>query len=210
MMPLQSEKIIVHPLLPATKCSLTGNKSTDEEENQISDIDVETITDYQSEASEEKCTEECRSQLSLPLLAHDLNVSSISTSNSSTHQKYRIQLQRTPKDKGEDEEENTIIVDDECAICYEEYALADRICHSSNPKCKHVFHERCMVDWLVSLGWMKSKNDSISERRLLSKVHESPMDDADLLNYDLECPCCRQNFVDKSMLFDDVQGDDNV
>jgi len=212
ILPLQSDKIIVHPSLPATKCSLMGNKSTDEEENQITDIDEETITGYKSEASEEKCTEECRSQLSLPLLAYDLNVSSTSTStcNSSTHQKYRILLQRAPKEKKEDEKENTIIVDDECAICHEEYELADRICHSSNLKCNHVFHQRCMVDWLVSLGWIKSKNDSIGGRRLFSKVYESPINDAELLNYDLECPCCRQNFVDRSLLLDDVQGDDNV
>ncbi len=39
-----------------------------------------------------------------------------------------------------------------CAICLMDYEPSERISWSSNPECTHVFHEDCVVNWLVSLG----------------------------------------------------------
>lgn len=74
-----------------------------------------------------------------------------------------------------------------CAICLMEYDVAERVCWASNPDCTHVFHEDCIVNWLVYLGRTKSKLRIHSDQNVLT--------DAQLLNYRLECPCCRQEFV---------------
>ncbi|KAL7550833.1 hypothetical protein ACHAWF_017817 [Thalassiosira exigua] len=72
-----------------------------------------------------------------------------------------------------------------CAICLMEYEPDGRVSWSSNPECTHVFHEDCMVNWLVTLGRTKSK---------MQRFAEDPTE-FQLLNYRLECPCCRQSFV---------------
>jgi hypothetical protein len=72
-----------------------------------------------------------------------------------------------------------------CAICLTEYETTERVSWSSNPDCTHVFHEDCVVEWLVSLGRTKSKQ---------VRFFEEPTE-AQLLNYQLECPCCRQAFI---------------
>ena len=90
---------------------------------------------------------------------------------------------------------DTVEVNDEmrevpifCAICLTEYEISERVCWSSNSDCTHVFHEDCIVQWLISLGKTKSKMQSFSEIP----------SEAQLLNYQLECPCCRQDFISKS------------
>lgn len=74
-----------------------------------------------------------------------------------------------------------------CAVCLMEYEVSDRVCWSSNKECTHVFHEDCIVQWLVSSGRTKSKRrwfpENPSEKRLMC--------------YELECPCCRQEFISK-------------
>lgn len=72
-----------------------------------------------------------------------------------------------------------------CAICLMEYHVSERVCWASNPECTHVFHEDCIVNWLIHQGRIKSK---------MLRV-ESSLTDMQLLNYKLECPCCRQDFV---------------
>jgi len=71
------------------------------------------------------------------------------------------------------------------AICLAEYKTSKRVSWSSSPDCTPAFHEDCVVEWLVSLGRTKSKNVQFAEE---------PTDDQ-LFNYQLECPCCRQNFI---------------
>jgi len=75
-----------------------------------------------------------------------------------------------------------------CAICLAEYDVKDRLCWSSNPECTHVFHEDCILQWLVSLGRMKSKRQMYSENPTPNQI----------LRFPLECPCCRQDFVSTS------------
>lgn len=74
-----------------------------------------------------------------------------------------------------------------CAICLTEYEVSERVSWSSNPACTHVFHEDCVVQWLVSLGRTKSKMQRFS----------SEPSEAQLLNFGLECPCCRQEFISR-------------
>jgi len=88
-----------------------------------------------------------------------------------------------------------------CAICLMEYEATERISWSSNHDCTHVFHEDCIVQWLVSLGRTKSKRQPFSE---------DPTE-AQLFNYPLECPCCRQDFVSRGQSdLSDVCGEESV
>jgi len=178
----------------SAKCCLqTSNNSTTEEEGQKIGIDEESADDKADGIGSEQCT-----LLSIPL-AHGIDSSSVMTNaragSIKSSQRYCVKLKGL---NDQDHRRDAFI--DECAICHEEYKLTEKICYSSNSKCTHVFHEHCIADWLVSLGWMKLKEQ---------KVHESLMDEQKLLNYDLDCPCCRQHFIDKS-LFVDVGGEDNV
>ena len=88
-----------------------------------------------------------------------------------------------------------------CAICLMEYSPSDRISWSSNPQCTHCFHEDCVVQWLVSLGRTKSKNQRFSD----------DPNEEQLFNYHLECPCCRQEFISRGKAeLPDVCGDERV
>mmetsp|Transcript_2686 Transcript_2686/g.4149 ORF Transcript_2686/g.4149 Transcript_2686/m.4149 type:complete len:179 (-) Transcript_2686:828-1364(-) len=71
-----------------------------------------------------------------------------------------------------------------CAICLSEYEKCDRVCWSSNTKCSHVFHEDCILQWLISSGKKRSMNESFTRH---------PTDEK-LLEHEF-CPCCRQDFI---------------
>jgi len=77
-----------------------------------------------------------------------------------------------------------------CAVCLQEFEDGERVAWSANSDCSHVFHEDCIVRWLVSLGRTKAKTQRFSDEPTESQ----------LLGYDMECPCCRQDFVTKSDL----------
>ena len=76
-----------------------------------------------------------------------------------------------------------------CAICLGEYETADRVCWSSNTECTHVFHHDCIFQWLKASGKRASKQQRFSENPTVKQV----------MNFAMECPCCRQSFIDKSV-----------
>lgn len=139
------------------------------------------INDEESAMNKAEEREKC-SCSSIPLLACGTDSSSI-TNNGSDCTKSQQTYQSIPQFLNANDEML------ECTICQEEYKPSERICRSSNSKCKHVFHEVCIVHWLVSLGWMKLKEPKVLPESLMK-------DEKNLLNYDLECPCCRQLFLD--------------
>ena len=71
-----------------------------------------------------------------------------------------------------------------CAICLSEYEKCDRVCWSSNKECSHVFHESCILQWLMTSGKKKSMNKYFTRH---------PSDEELLEN--AFCPCCRQDFI---------------
>jgi hypothetical protein len=85
-----------------------------------------------------------------------------------------------------------------CAICLDGYEPSERLCYSSNSDCPHVYHEDCIVQWLLSLGRTKCK---------MQKFSECP-NEAQLLNYTLECPSCRQAFICKSVSSPTQEGEE--
>ncbi|KAL7538345.1 hypothetical protein ACHAXR_008490, partial [Thalassiosira sp. AJA248-18] len=84
-----------------------------------------------------------------------------------------------------------------CAICLGEFEISEKISWASNQECTHVFHQECIVTWLNTLGRKSSQYHQFSEDQVSDKQ---------LLNYQLECPCCRQDFISKLVLADDQYG----
>jgi hypothetical protein len=99
------------------------------------------------------------------------------------------------EDDDSDVENNTRSIDDRrevpifCAVCLGEYEVGEKVCWSSNTECTHVFHHDCMKNWLEASGKRASKKQRFSENPTRRQV----------LNFSMECPCCRQAFVDKTV-----------
>ena len=99
------------------------------------------------------------------------------------------------EDDDSDVENNTRSKDDRrevpifCAVCLGEYEVGEKVCWSSNTECTHVFHHDCMKNWLEASGKRASKHQRFSENPTRRQV----------LNFSMECPCCRQAFVDKTV-----------
>lgn len=99
------------------------------------------------------------------------------------------------EDDDSDVENNTRSKDDRrevpifCAVCLGEYEVGEKVCWSSNTECTHVFHHDCMKNWLEASGKRACKHQRFSENPTKRQV----------LNFSMECPCCRQAFVDKTV-----------
>jgi hypothetical protein len=71
----------------------------------------------------------------------------------------------------------TVVVPITCAICLDSYQEGETVVWSSNPDCRHAFHQNCILDYLVTTEGSKRP-----------------------------CPCCRQWFCDttsQKVLLDD-------
>jgi Ring finger domain len=87
-----------------------------------------------------------------------------------------------------------------CAICLTTMDVNDRITFSSDPKCNHIFHEDCMMDWLVASGrkFLKRQRREVrnhsSENNTAYRYNcHNPIEK--ILSFPMLCPCCRQPFV---------------
>lgn len=74
----------------------------------------------------------------------------IANNNNKSNQQDTIELRKVPI---------------ECSICLCEYTVGSDIVSSSNPQCDHVFHTKCIEQWLMN-------------------QRDGPL-----------CPCCRRDFV---------------
>ena len=72
-----------------------------------------------------------------------------------------------------------------CAVCLSEYEKGETISWSMNEHCTHVFHTDCIIEWFVAQGRKHSS---------MQRFPDNPSKEK-LLNYQLDCPCCRQSFV---------------
>jgi hypothetical protein len=87
-----------------------------------------------------------------------------------------------------------------CAVCLTKYEVSNRVCWSSNSECSHVFHEDCMLHWLVVKGRKCSKR-----KRFIKNPSEGA-----LLDFHMTCPCCRQDFISRNDILgmeDDAAGE---
>jgi len=141
--------------------------------------------------------------------------------NSQHHHQQQQQTQRQQR------QTQNRIVPAFCAICLDQYTPTQTISWSSNTECTHIFHQECIVNWLVALGRNKQQFQRFDRNELypedendLDDVNGGGGDDGDddhhrrpndrssssrsrsrsrstkkILNYPLECPCCRQDFV---------------
>ena len=83
-----------------------------------------------------------------------------------------------------------------CTVCLVKYEISDRVCWSSNSKCSHMFHEDCILQWLATLGRTHS-------RAKLFSASATPSEKK-LLDFDLTCPCCTQDFISRKVILGGV------
>lgn len=79
-------------------------------------------------------------------------------------------------------------VPNSCAICLCDFDVGSRVTWSSNESCPHVFHEDCILSWLLALGRKTSQRNNDSE-------DSSEETEKDVVDFPMPCPCCRQEFV---------------
>ena len=78
-----------------------------------------------------------------------------------------------------------------CAICLSEFEPRDQVTWSANRDCHHVFHSDCILQWLLALGRKERK------RRLRYPERSTGDPLKDVVNFPMNCPCCRQQFVNR-------------
>ena len=76
-----------------------------------------------------------------------------------------------------------------CAICLCHFVGGDSIIWSATPSDPHVFHEHCMLKYLLSVGSKAAR----SRRRIQEADGQDPVKSA--TDFAMLCPCCRQPFV---------------
>jgi hypothetical protein len=136
---------------------------------------VTSIESFSEEVEEENInpyTDDSNKYISLP--AAGVNVSVILEDN---------------KDDAINSNQNQRDVPIGCAVCLCEFEPSVRVTWSSNPQCPHVFHEDCIMNWMLAVGRKKI-------RPIPGEPEDPPAQtEKDVVNFPMLCPCCRQNFV---------------
>jgi hypothetical protein len=136
--------------------------STDDSKEEAADT---VVVSMQEECNDEKAVvvsiaPELLSEPTEPLADGDDNESAWDDTLSHVHGSLLLQQTGTTTSI-------PVVVPNVCAICLTSYTVGDTVVWSSNPECRHAFHEECLLQWLVH-----------------SKQEGTP------------CPCCRQSFTD--------------
>ena len=76
----------------------------------------------------------------------------------------------------------------QCAICLETYALGEKVTWSALD-CNHVFHQACILKWLMTIGNKAQQRDAQNIDSTIMQHH--------LYNFDMICPVCRKDFICK-------------
>ena len=92
------------------------------------------------------------------------------------------------------------LVPNGCAICLCEFEAGERVTWSATDKDPHVFHEECMMNYLLCVG------SKASRRRRRHQEDQDPDQDPveAATDFPMLCPCCRQQFVSKGPLSAEV------
>jgi hypothetical protein len=151
-----------------------GESSTDDNDNSSSNNLNSSSDNGDSTIS--------KGTLDTALVHSDIEEAASSSSSSSSSSDQQAKQQRDHEQHHHHRRQVPIF----CSICLSEYELSQSICWSNNHQCTHVFHTDCMIQWLVTLGRKQSLNKRFTRYPT----------DGDLVGfYELQCPCCRQEFV---------------
>eukprot|EP00573_Skeletonema_grethae_P008401 CAMPEP_0201696080 /NCGR_PEP_ID=MMETSP0578-20130828/7852_1 /ASSEMBLY_ACC=CAM_ASM_000663 /TAXON_ID=267565 /ORGANISM="Skeletonema grethea, Strain CCMP 1804" /LENGTH=255 /DNA_ID=CAMNT_0048182021 /DNA_START=36 /DNA_END=800 /DNA_ORIENTATION=+ len=76
--------------------------------------------------------------------------------DASEHNSNTLVMIHQHHDSDDDLNSSTREVPNSCAICLTEYEVSDNVSWSANPQCPHVFHEKCITKWFLSLGRLQT------------------------------------------------------
>jgi hypothetical protein len=79
-----------------------------------------------------------------------------------------------------------------CAICLCEFESDDYVNWAANRECPHVFHSECILNWFLASGRREQKR----RRQHPERSTGDPL--KDVITFPTVCPCCRQQYVEKS------------
>lgn len=80
-----------------------------------------------------------------------------------------------------------------CAICLGRFKPGDLVTWSNNQNCCHVFHNECILDWLIASGRKAMRRQRRMEDTTELRYVNNPL--LKITNFAMPCPCCRQEFM---------------
>lgn len=80
-----------------------------------------------------------------------------------------------------------------CTICLGRFKPGDRVTWSNNKNCSHVFHNECILDWLIASGRKALRRQRRTEDHTELRYVNNPL--LKITNFAMLCPCCRQDFM---------------
>lgn len=87
-----------------------------------------------------------------------------------------------------------------CAICLSSFEVGDQATWSSNEDCSHAFHYECILDWFKMSGRRhcrrRRRREELDTLAVLNYAHDPLLK---ITNFPMDCPCCRQTFISKSI-----------
>lgn len=66
-----------------------------------------------------------------------------------TERTNNLTITMSMRSNSEDNNDQDMLAQENCAICLEKFEDGDEACTSNNQNCKHVFHHECIFEWLL-------------------------------------------------------------